>query len=84
MQSEPALRLLAADLTDDERTIESLRGLLAEIDELEDELAEVERVSGEIDHRRDYLALSHRLPRKLLAAHREWAEEVIAELERRR
>jgi PadR family transcriptional regulator, regulatory protein AphA len=81
LQNEPALRLLAADLTDDEKTIASLRGLLDEIDELESELAVVEQDSKRIEHRARYLALSHRLPRKLLAAHREWVEEVIAELE---
>jgi hypothetical protein len=81
MQNEAALRLLAADLTDDRRTMESLRGLLAQLDELEAELAEVEQVSEGIPHRARYLALSHRLPRKLLEAHREWALEVIEELE---
>lgn len=81
MQSEPALRLLAADLTDDAATIESLRGLLAEIGELEAELAAAERAGADVPHRARYLALSHGLPRRLLAAHREWAEEVIAALE---
>jgi DNA-binding PadR family transcriptional regulator len=81
MQNEAALRLLAADLTDDRKTIESLRGLLAELDGLEAELDDIEGAAGGIGHRERYLELSHRLPRKLLAAHREWAEEVIAELE---
>lgn len=80
MQSEPALRLLAADLTDAAGTVESLRGLLAEIDAMERELEDVERVTAQIPHRARYLALSHGLPRRLLAAHREWAEEVIAAL----
>jgi hypothetical protein len=35
MQIEPALRLLAAALTDDEKTVESLRGLLGELAEVE-------------------------------------------------
>jgi PadR family transcriptional regulator, regulatory protein AphA len=82
MQNEPALRLLAADLTDDRATIESLRGLLREIEELEAELEAVEAAGGRLPHRARYLALSHRLPRRLLAAYREWAEEVIAELGR--
>jgi DNA-binding PadR family transcriptional regulator len=81
MQNEPALRLLAGDLTDDKKTVQSLRGLLRELDELEAELAEVEKVTAEIPHRARYLALSHRLPRKLIAAHREWAEDVISDLE---
>jgi DNA-binding PadR family transcriptional regulator len=81
MQNEAALRLLAADLTDDRQTVASLRGLLAELDELEAELGELENVTERIPHRARYLALSHRLPRKLLAAHREWAQEVIEELE---
>lgn len=81
MQNEAALRLLAADLTDDRNTIASLRGLLSELDELEQELSEVEAVTEQIPHRARYLALSHELPRKLIAAHREWAEGVIAALE---
>lgn len=82
MQNEAALRLLAADLTDDAATVASLRGLLADLDRLEADLAEVEDVSGAIAHRARYLELSHGLPRRLIAAHREWAEEVIAALER--
>jgi DNA-binding PadR family transcriptional regulator len=84
MQSEPALRLLAADLTEDRTTIASLRGLLDELDELEAELDEVAQVAEGISHRARYLALSHELPRKLIAAHREWAQEVIEALERDR
>jgi DNA-binding PadR family transcriptional regulator len=81
MQNEAALRLLAADLSDDARTVESLRGLLDELDELEAELDALETFTQGITHRAHYLELSHRLPRKLIAAHREWAQEVIGELE---
>ncbi len=54
----------------------------AGIDDLERELAEVEKASAQVEHRDRYLALSHELPRQLLAARREWAEETIAALER--
>ena len=81
MQNEAALRLLAGDLTDDRHAVQSMRGLLADLDRLEADLGEVERVSAGIEHRARYLELSHGLPRRLIAAHREWAEEVIAALE---
>jgi DNA-binding PadR family transcriptional regulator len=81
MQSEPALRLLAADLTDNRNTVESLRGLLRELDELDHELSEIQQASDQVTHRARYLRLSHDLPRRLIAAHREWAKEVISALE---
>lgn len=81
MQNEAALRLLAGDLLDDRATVASLRGLLADLDRLDAELAAAERATAAIEHRARYLALSHGLPRRLIAAHRAWAEEVIAALD---
>jgi hypothetical protein len=49
----------------------------AEIDALEKGLDESAEIPDGIPH---YLGLSHRLPRKLIAAYREWIGEVAAEL----
>lgn len=80
IRNEAAIRLLAGDLIDDATIVASLRGLEAQIDELEAQLDRSERHAGSIPHRARYLALSHRLPRKLLQAHREWVREVADEL----
>jgi DNA-binding PadR family transcriptional regulator len=80
IRNEAAVRLLAGDLVDDETIVASLRGLADQVDALERDLDESERIAEGIPHRARYLALSHRLPRKLLAAHREWIAEVEQEL----
>jgi hypothetical protein len=80
IRNEAAVRLLAGDLVDDETIVASLRGLADQVDALERDLDESERFAEGIPHRARYLALSHRLPRKLLAAHREWIAEVEQEL----
>lgn len=81
IRNEAAIRLLAGDLIEDEVIVASLRGLEQEIAELEAELDRAEEVAESIPHRTRYLRLSHRLPRRLLEAHREWIREVTAELE---
>jgi hypothetical protein len=52
LQSEPALRLLAADLSESSKTIESLRGLLRGLDELDHELTDIEQEADEVPHLR--------------------------------
>jgi DNA-binding PadR family transcriptional regulator len=80
MQNEAALRLLAGDLIGDEAILASLRPLQDEIARLEASLADSEERARELEGRARYLLLSHRLARRLLAAHREWLDEVEAEL----
>lgn len=80
IRNEAAIRLLAGDLIDDAAIVASLRGLETQIDELEAQLDRSERRAESIPHRARYLSLSHRLPRKLLQAHREWVREVSDEL----
>lgn len=80
IRNEAAVRLLAGDLIEDHEIVASLEGLETEIDRLEAALERAERAAAEIPHRDRYLQLSHRLPRKLLTAHREWIAEVREEL----
>jgi DNA-binding PadR family transcriptional regulator len=80
MQNEAALRLLAGDLLDDETILASLRPLRHEIDLLDAQLTDSEHRAQQIPHRARHLMLSHRLARKLLTAHREWLDELEAEL----
>ncbi len=80
MQSEPLVRLLAADLVDPEAVLDGLRGLRAEIEELTAGIAEGERVAAALPHRAHLLLLNHRLARRLLEAHSEWLDDVEREL----
>lgn len=59
----------------------SLRGLEAHLDELDAQLAAARARGAQIPHRARCLELSHRLPQRLLDAHRAWVAEVIAELD---
>lgn len=80
IQNEAAVRLLAGDLIGDAAIVQSLQGLREELDELSAKLDEAERIAETIPHRTRYLLLSHSLGRKLLAAHREWIEEIERDL----
>lgn len=77
---EPAWRLLTADLVGEEAVLESLRGLRAEMSDLEARLDVGEAMMETLPHRVKYLRLNHRLSRRLIDAHREWLDEVEREL----
>jgi len=80
-QLEPVVRLLAADLVGEEAVVESLRGLRAEIDELERRVDVANAVAATLPHRERYLRLAHGLAHRLLDAHRSWLDEVERELD---
>ena len=83
IQNEANVRLLAGDLIDDETSVRSFVAMRAELDELEALVAEGEAMATQIPHRERYLRLSFSLARKLLAAHREWIDEIERELDGR-
>jgi PadR family transcriptional regulator AphA len=81
VQSEANVRLLAGALVDDETLARSLLAMRLELEELDDLLTESERRLDELPAGRDrYLRLSFGLGRRLVAAHREWLDEVEQEL----
>jgi DNA-binding PadR family transcriptional regulator len=84
IQQEAAVRLLAADLTDDAAVLASLEAMRADIAEASAQLDEGEAVAETLPHRERYLHLVHRLGRALLTAHAEWLDEVERELGRHR
>jgi hypothetical protein len=57
-----------------------VRGLGAELDELDGLLDEAERTAASIPQRERDLRINHRLARRLISAHREWIGEVEREL----
>ena len=80
IQHEAIVRLLAADLADDETVLASLRGLREDAAEMSARLDVAEAIAGTIPHRTRHLLLVHRLGRKLIDAHLEWLDEVEQEL----
>ena len=77
---EGVARLLSADLVGEKPVRESITMLREELDELDALLDKGEEAAATIPHREKYLRLNHRLARRLVAAHREWIEDVEREL----
>lgn len=82
IKNEAHLRLLAGDLIADEQIIESFRGMLPELDELEALVETMHAQPDRVRARTRYLRLSHDYARKLVALHREWIADIEAELGR--
>jgi DNA-binding PadR family transcriptional regulator len=75
IQNEPIVRVLAADIVGDERALEGLRSLRADLDELDASIDAAEVVARSLPRRERYLMLNHRLARRIVAAHREWLDD---------
>ena len=84
IQMEPAWRLLAADLVDEEAVLESLRPLRDQIADLLARLDVADAMAATIPRRERYLLLNYRLARRIVEAHSDWLDEVEAALGRRR
>ena len=80
IQNEAIVRVLAADIVGDERALEGLRGLRADLDEIDASLDAAEEIARGLPHRERYLMLNHSLARRLVQAHREWLDEAEREL----
>ena len=77
---EGVVRLLAADLVGEPPVRESISALRAELDELDALVNEGEATAGAIPHREKYLLINHQLARRLVAAYRDWIDDVEREL----
>ena len=82
IQHEAVVKLLAADLADDETVLRSLEALRAEIADVRARLEVAEAIAVTLPHRVRNLRLVHRLGRALLDAHEEWLGDVERELTR--
>jgi PadR family transcriptional regulator AphA len=80
IKNEAHLRLLAGDLLTDAQIVESFRGMLTELDELEAVIEEMYNQADRVPARSRYLRLSHGYARKLVQLHREWIADIEAEL----
>ncbi len=84
IQHEGVVKLLAADLGEDDVVLESLRSMRADIAAAAAGLDAAEAVATTLPHRERYLRLVHRLGRALLDVHERWLDEVERELGGRR
>jgi PadR family transcriptional regulator AphA len=80
IQHEAAVRVVLGDMVDDGVLVAGLAGLRAELDEISAQLDNADGIAAEIPHRTRYLRLNHALARRLVAAHRAWADDVEREL----
>jgi DNA-binding PadR family transcriptional regulator len=81
IQNEAIVKLISGDIVgDDERLLEALLTLRAELDAQDAYLDEARAGFDALPHRRRYLLLTEDLGRRLVAAQREWLDEVEREL----
>jgi PadR family transcriptional regulator, regulatory protein AphA len=80
IQHEATVKLLAADLADDETVLRSLQALREDIADAGARLEAAEATASTLPHRERYLRLVHKLGRGLLDAHLAWLDEVEREL----
>jgi DNA-binding PadR family transcriptional regulator len=76
IKNEAHLRLLAGDMLTDEQIIESFRGMLPELDQLEALADDMYAQADRVPHRARYLRLSHAYAQRLVALHRDWVSDI--------
>jgi DNA-binding PadR family transcriptional regulator len=81
IKNEAHLRLLAGDMLTDAQIVESFRGMLPELDQLEALAQEMYTQADRVPHRARYLRLSHAYARRLVALHRDWIAAIEQELD---
>jgi hypothetical protein len=82
IQHEAIVRVLAADIADDEALADSLAGMRVEIDELDELNRESAERAHDLPHRERYLGMVRDLGQRLIVAHREWLDEIEERLRR--
>lgn len=80
LKSEPALRLLAADIVGEEATRESIGSLRGDLDDLRERVAEIAASAEALPHRRKYLLLVVSFLERIVDAHEQLIEEVEGDL----
>ncbi len=80
IQSEPVVRLLGGEYADRGELLASLNALRKDLDELDASLKASEAREPGLPRRATALRLNRRLAQRIVDAHREWLEDVQAEL----
>ncbi len=81
IKNEAHLRLLAGDMLTDAEILESFRGMLPELDQLEALARDMYEQASRVPHRARYLRLSHAYALRLVRLHRDWIAEIERELD---
>jgi DNA-binding PadR family transcriptional regulator len=76
LRQEVTLRLLAGDLLTDAEIVASVTAMRTEIDRIEALVDEMVEGATRLPHRHRTLMLQHDLGRRLIAAYRDWVDEV--------
>jgi PadR family transcriptional regulator, regulatory protein AphA len=80
IQNEPVVRALASEYADRGELLASLNALREELDDLDAALEGAEEREHGLPHRATVLRLNRRLAQRILAAHRQWLDELEQEL----
>lgn len=80
IQSEPVVKLLAADFVDDAVIVHSIAALREQLRDISTLLEEAERRAHEFPHRERYLLLNHAFARAIVRAHADLVDSVEREL----
>jgi DNA-binding PadR family transcriptional regulator len=80
IQNEAVVRLLGAEYAERGVLLESLSALRRELDELDASLDAAQEREASLPHRAKALSVNRRLAQRIVDAHRQWLEEVEAEL----
>ncbi len=80
IQNEAVARLLGSQYAERGVLLESLAALRTELDELDEGLKAAEERESGLPHRAKVLRLNRRLAQRIVDAHRQWLDEVEAEL----
>lgn len=80
IQSEAIVRLLAGEFTDPATLLRSLQAMESDLDEIDAALDVNLKAAEALPHRAEAIALANDLGRRLVAAHRDWLDEVTSVL----
>ncbi len=81
VQSEAVIRLLSADIVQDDRAIlASLEAMRAELDDMDRQLEAAREAARDLPHRERELRLVRAYGEALVRVHRQWLDEVEREL----
>jgi DNA-binding PadR family transcriptional regulator len=80
IRDQAHVRLLGGDMLDDAEIVASVVAMRDELDRVDDLLAESERKAAGLPHRERHLLLAQGLGRRIVAAYRDWIDEVEREL----
>ena len=80
IQNEAVVRVLGSEYADRGELLKSLNALRADLDALDKEADDAAQRAAALPHRTTALRLNARLAKRIIAAHRQWLDEIEEEL----